>query len=78
MKVRLKRIAISPEALVAIMSNDSAWRVSKGIPKGSKLRTFTIDPHSGALYLFIEHSSFEEIDPYQVAPFLETEFAKIP
>jgi hypothetical protein len=78
MKIRLKRIVISPEALIHIMSNDTAWRVFKGIPKGSKLRTFTIDPHSGALYLFVEHESFELIDPYQVAPFLETEFARIP
>jgi hypothetical protein len=69
---------INPEAFFHIMQNDTAWRVSKGIPSGAKLRGFTLDPFTQSLHLFVEHDSFPAIDVYtQVAPILETEFVKI-
>lgn len=77
MKARLKRVQINPQAFFYIMCNDTAWRVSKGIPKGAVMRGFTIDPYTQNLFLFVEHDSFEEVDTGVVAPLLETEFRKI-
>jgi hypothetical protein len=77
MKVRVKRIVISPEAFLHIMAQSTAWRVSKGVPKGTRLRGFTVDPYTQSLNLFIEHDSFPEVDVDTVVPLLETEFTKI-
>lgn len=77
MKIKMKRMIINPQAFFHIMSNETAWRVSKGIPKGARLRGFTLDPYTQTLNLFVEHESFEEIDVNTVAPLLETEFHKI-
>lgn len=59
------------------MTEGTAWKVAKGIPEGAQLRGFTIDPNSNVLYLFVEHESFTPVDPYSVAPLLDTEFHKI-
>lgn len=77
MRARIKRVQINPQAFFHIMSSDTAWRVSKGIPKGASLCGFTIDPYTQNLNLFVEHESFEEIDVDTVAPLLATEFRKI-
>lgn len=77
MKVKVKRVKVSPEAFFHIMQTDTAWRVSKGIPKGARLRGFTVDPYTQELNLFVEHESFDPIDVSTVAPLLETEFRKI-
>lgn len=77
MKARIKRIEVSPEALVAIMSNDTVWRVEKGVPKGSRVRGACLDPYTMTLNVFLEHDSFEEIDLKEVAPLLSTEFLKV-
>ncbi len=77
MKARVKRMLINPEAFFHIMQAQTAWRVSKGIPKGARLRGFTLDPYTQALHLFIEHDSFPELDVGTVAPLLETEFVKV-
>lgn len=68
---------INPEAFFHIMADDTAWRVSKGIPKGARLRGFTLDPYTQNLNLFVEHDSFEEVDIGEVIPVLVTEFRKI-
>lgn len=68
---------ISPEAFFHIMQEDTGWRVKRGIPKGSKLRGFTIDPYTQVLHLFVEHPTFEEVDVHSVSPQLETLFEKI-
>lgn len=68
---------INPEAFFLIMSDNTAWRVKKGIPKGARLRGFTLDPYTQNLNLFVEHDSFEEIDAGSVAPILDSEFRKI-
>lgn len=77
MKARIKRVVISPEMVLHIMQENTAWRVSKGIPKGAKMRGFTLDPYTQALHLFVEHQSFEEVDMGAVAPQLDTMFKKI-
>ena len=77
MKAKVKRVKVSPDAFFHIMGTDTAWRVHKGIPKGARLRGFTLDPYTQELNLFVEHESFEEIDVSSVAPLLETEFRKI-
>jgi hypothetical protein len=77
MKARVKRVVISPEVFFGIMQDDTAWKVSKGIPKGARLRGFTLDPYTQCLHLFVEHESFEEIPLERVAPQLETMFKKI-
>lgn len=76
MKVRVKRVQINPEAFIHIMRTDTAWKVSKGIPAGAKLRGFTLDPYTQTLNLFVEHESFEPVEVYSVCPVLETEFQK--
>jgi len=69
---------INPEMFLHIMANNTAWRVSRGVPKGSRLSNTVMDPHTGNLVIFIEHESFEEIDlEKNVAPILDTEFLKI-
>lgn len=77
MKLRLKRVAISPEMIAHIMEDDTAWRVESGIPKGSKVRSFTIDPYTAALHLFLEHSTFPLVSIEEVVPQLKTAFKKI-
>ncbi|NJO48152.1 MAG: hypothetical protein HC840_00390 [Leptolyngbyaceae cyanobacterium RM2_2_4] len=77
MKAKVKRVKVHPEAFFRIMQTDTAWRVSKGIPKGARLRGFTVDPYTQELNLFVEHESFDAIDVSTVAPILETEFRKI-
>lgn len=77
MKARVKRVMISPEAFLHIMREGTAWKVVKGIPKESRLRGFTVDPYTQVLHLFVEHSSFDEVDVYSVSPQLETMFEKI-
>lgn len=59
------------------MATDTAWRVKEGIPKGAKLRGFTVDPYTQELNLFVEHESFEEVPNGVVASLLKTEFYKI-
>jgi hypothetical protein len=76
-KVRCKRMLINPEAFFHIMQDDTSWRVSKGIPKGARLRGFCLDPYTQALHLFVEHESFPAIEVGTVAPVLETEFQKL-
>lgn len=77
MKARVKRVGINPEAFFSIMQNETAWRVQKGIPKGARMRGFTLDPYTQILFLFVEHDSFPEVDLDEVAPLLETEFRRI-
>lgn len=77
MKKRLKRLLINPETFFRIMREETAWRVEKGIPKDAELKGVTLDPYTQTLNLFIEHSSFEEIDVHSVAPILETTFIRI-
>lgn len=77
MKARIKRVQIHPDAFFHIMRENTAWRVSKGIPMGARLRGFTIDPYTQALNLFVEHDSFEEVEVAEVCPVLLTEFRKI-
>jgi hypothetical protein len=77
MKARIKRIKIHPEALVAIMANDSCWRVEKGLPKNAKVRGACLDPYTMMLNVFVEHESFEEVSLREVAPLLETRFRKV-
>lgn len=77
MKVKAKRLAISPEVLFNVMQTNSAWRVSKGIPKDARMRGFTLDPYTQTLFLFVEHESFPEVEVGEVLPLMETLFKKI-
>ncbi len=77
MKAKVKRVKIHPEAFFSIMATDTAWRVKRGIPKGARLRGFTVDPYTQELNLFVEDDSFELVDIGTVCPILETEFRKI-
>jgi len=78
MRARIKRMMINPDMLFHIMETGTAWRVSKGIPTGAKMRGVTLDPHTQIIHLFVEHESFEEVQLDQdVAPQLETIFKKI-
>ena len=78
MKARVQRLVINPEAFLHIMSQDTAWRVSQGVPKSARLRGFVIDPATMNLVLFLEDDSFPEVDiTHEVAPVLKTEFRKI-
>jgi len=76
-KMKLKRVVINATAFFHIMSSDTAWRVAQGIPKDAELRGITLDPYTQNLNLFVEHESFDLIDPETVAPLLHTEFRKI-
>lgn len=62
---------------MSIMATKTAWKVLKGIPEGSILKGFTIDPYSNCLFLWVQHDSFEPVDIHSVAPMLETEFVRI-
>lgn len=76
-KAKIQRLMINPEVLFHIMETGSAWRVTKGIPPGAKMRGFTVDPYTQTLHLFVEHDSFPEVEIGEVAPQLETLFKKI-
>lgn len=77
MKARLKRLQINPEAFIHIMSEETAWRVSKGLPKGCRLRGAVMDPYAQNLIILLEHESFDEVEVTEVAPLIETEFRRI-
>lgn len=78
MRARIKRIKISPEAFLHIMETNTAWRVHEGVPKGSKVRGFCLDPYTSELNLFVENEAFELVEIHaEVAPLLITEFRKI-
>lgn len=77
MMVRLKRVAISPDAFFQIMQNETSWKVTVGIPKGAQLRGMTLDPYTGVLHMFVEHESFDLIERYSIAPLHTTEFLRI-
>lgn len=77
MKIKIRRVAISPDALINLFSNGMAWKVSKGIPVGAKLRGFTIDAQTQTLQLFIESDQFDEVSPYNLCPLHEVEFEAI-
>lgn len=77
LKAKVKRIQISPEAMMHVMAQGTAWRVSEGVPAGAKFRGCTLDPYTQIVYLFVEHESFPEIEVASVIPILETEFQKI-
>jgi len=77
MKIRLKRISISPDALMNLFKKGSAWRVSKGLPADSRIRGFTIDSQTQTLQMFIESKTFEEVSPYNLSPLHEVEFEGI-
>ena len=77
MKARIKRIQINAEAFFHILQAETAWRVSKGVPKNARMRGASFDPYTMSLILLIEHESFPEVDVNVVAPLLETEFRKI-
>jgi len=59
------------------MSQDTAWRVSAGVPKGTRLRGVSIDPFTQTIILLVEHESFPELSVDIVAPLLSTEFERI-
>lgn len=78
MRARIKRLVINAEAFIHIMANETAWRVSRGVPEKTKLRSVVVDPHTSNIVLFLEHPTFDEIDiTNDVAPLLSTEFVKI-
>lgn len=78
MKVRLRRVILNPLALLSIMTLDTTWRVSEGVPKKAVLQGFTIDPSTQNLVLFITDDSFDEVDvANDVAPLLTLEIRKI-
>lgn len=77
MKMKIKRVAISPSALVRIFALGTTWKVSKGIPEDAQIRVFTLDPYTQVLYLFVEHDSFEPTEVHSPFPLLETEFVRL-
>lgn len=77
MMAKVKRILISPEALLRMMAVDTGWRVIKGVPEDARFRGVTLDPYANVINLFVEHESFPEIDEGEVAPFMENEFRRI-
>jgi len=78
MKDKIRRIIINPLAFLGIMAQDTAWRVSEGIPKDAQLRGFTIDPQTMNLVLFVFHETFDLIDIQNtVSPLLPLEIRKI-
>ncbi len=78
MKARIKRVVINPLAFVSIVQDDSAWRVTAGIPKGANLHGATLDPLTMNFVLFIEHESFDEVDvENDVAPLFTIEIRRV-
>jgi hypothetical protein len=77
MKKRMKRILISPEVFLKILSQDTSWKVLHGVPITAILKGCVIDPYTNMINLFIEDGSFPEIDLGTVAPVLETEFLRL-
>jgi len=59
------------------MAEDTAWRVSEGVPRGAKLRGASIDPYTQSIILLVEDESFDAIDVNTIAPLLRTEFERI-
>jgi hypothetical protein len=78
MKLKVKRMIISPLALINFMTKDTCWRVVKGLPKSVKLAGFTLDPATQNLVLFVQDDSFDEVDVHEeIAPLFVTEFRKV-
>ena len=78
MKARIRRIIINPSAFMGIMREETAWRVTCGVPKKAELRGATLDPQTMNFVLFIEDESFDAIDiQNEVAPLLTLEIRKV-
>ena len=78
MEARLRRVIINPLALLSLMRNDSAYRVTLGIPKNATLQGFTLDPQTQNLILFIIDESFELVDVQNtVSPLLSLEVRRV-
>lgn len=77
MKVKAKRVVINPEMLISILEGGTAWRVTTGVPKGARLRGFTLDPYTQALHMFVEHESYEPVLISEVFPQQEIFFKKL-
>lgn len=78
MKARLKRLLISPDVLFHIWETGTSWQVKQGIPPGSRVRGFTLDPNSQCLNVFVENEIFDEVNiETEIASTLQTLFKKL-
>lgn len=77
MKAKVKRLEINPESLLRIMQDDSAWRVTRGVPKTAKLRGLTIDPYTQVIHLFVEDESFPAVDINELIPKMDSYFKRL-
>lgn len=77
MKLKIRRVMVSPHVLKSMLTVGEGWKVTHGIPKGAELRGFTMDPYTNSLILFIEHESFDPIEEGTVAPLLEAEMVRV-
>lgn len=59
--MRMKRIGISPEIIRMMMTDGMAYRVTKGLPDGCRVRQISPDFQTGLVWIFVEHESFEDI-----------------
>jgi hypothetical protein len=58
---RIRRYAVTPEALVYIFTEGNMSGVDKGILPGARFCGFTLDKYSNCLFLFVEHPLFEAV-----------------
>jgi len=73
----MKRVAISPESLVDLLSDQTTWKITAGVPKDAEFRGVTIDPYVNVINIFVEHESFPEEKEGEVYPKLDIYFKRL-
>lgn len=75
MKAKIKRIALNPEHLAAILATGATTVIEAGIPENSRIVGMAMDPNTGKLNVFIQNESFAEVESSVKAPLLETKLS---
>ena len=74
--VRVKRIFVSPQVLMSMLTEGERAFCIKGIPKDASFRGFQLDSMNNCITLFVEHNSFPEVMPYETPELIEVDFAR--
>lgn len=66
---RMRRYAITPEALLHTFTHGTMIGVEEGIPPGARCCGLIHDRMSNCIFLFVEHPMFESrMDPFKELP----------
>ena len=66
--MRIRRYLVSPDLFPSLFRTGLKFEILEGIPDGAQFRGYAIDHATNCLSIFVEHSSFEELEGGLAAP----------